>query len=82
MNEVNTFHDCVINDYAKIRENGIAGDTGEKVKELVDKVERYKFLRMKMMYDNMDVLNELVRLTDELRKANNELKRYMREYGA
>lgn len=82
MNEVNTFHDCVINDYAKIRENGIAGDTGEKVKELVDKVERYKFLRMKMMYDNMDVLNELVRLTDNLREANNELKRYMREYGA
>lgn len=81
MNEVNAFHDCVINDYAKICENGTAGDKGEKIKKLVDKVEQLKFLRMKTMYDNMDVLDELVCLTDKLREADKELKRCMREYG-
>ena len=65
----------------KYAKNGTAGDKGEKIKKLVDKVEQLKFLRMKTMYDNMDVLNELVHLTDKLREADKELKRCMREYG-
>lgn len=80
METLNYLHDLAINDYSKMCETGAVSKTGDHVKELVDKVERLKFLRMEKMFENKDALDELVRLTRELHKASNELDSYMKQW--
>ena len=69
--------DCLIEDF---RKESVKGEEGDKIKKLVDRVETLKFLRKSKIYENKEVLQELVRLTDELRKAGQELDDYLRIY--
>lgn len=69
--------DCLIADF---RNESVKGEEGDKIKKLVDRVETLKFLRKSKIYENKDVLQELVRLTDELQKAGQELDDYLRIY--